>query len=143
MPDPTPEPEQPFDPELTSRIDTFITAWRLDIGDDETIPFLSVRGVDDEWVTLTFGDVAQLRERDAYAEKTRLQLADSCADWRGRYEEQRTRAERLHTTIARITALEVHGREFVDAAELYRILDKPIPPPIDHAANIRAIQEGL
>lgn len=36
-----------------------------------------------------------------------------------------------------IAALEVHGREFVDAAELYKILGKPIPEPIDHAANIR------
>lgn len=40
--------------------------------------------------------------------------------------------------LNRIEALEVHGREFIDAAELYAILDKPIPEPIDHAANIRA-----
>lgn len=36
-----------------------------------------------------------------------------------------------------IAALEVHGREFVDAAQLYAILARPIPDPIDHAANIR------
>jgi hypothetical protein len=40
--------------------------------------------------------------------------------------------------LEQIADLEVYGGEFVDAAELYRILDKPIPPPIDHAANIRA-----
>lgn len=37
-----------------------------------------------------------------------------------------------------IAALEVHGGEFVDAAALYKIPGKPIPDPIDHAANLRA-----
>lgn len=37
-----------------------------------------------------------------------------------------------------IADLEVHGGEFVDAAELYKILAAPIPAPVDHAANIRA-----
>ena len=42
-----------------------------------------------------------------------------------------------HAKLERIAALEVHGGEFIDAAELYRILGKPIPAPIDHGANIR------
>ena len=36
-----------------------------------------------------------------------------------------------------IANLEVHGGEYIDAAELYKILDKPIPEPTDHAARIR------
>lgn len=42
------------------------------------------------------------------------------------------------TKLDAITALEVHDREFIDATELYRILGRPIPDPIDHAANLRA-----
>ena len=37
-----------------------------------------------------------------------------------------------------IARLETHGGEFVDVAELYRILGKPVPAPTDHAANIRS-----
>jgi hypothetical protein len=44
--------------------------------------------------------------------------------------------------LNRIEALEVVNGEFIDAAELHRILDKPIPAPIDHAANIRAKADG-
>jgi hypothetical protein len=44
---------------------------------------------------------------------------------------------RLTTTIDQIAALEVHGGEFIDAVQLYAILDKPIPATIDHAANLR------
>ena len=53
--------------------------------------------------------------------------------------------DRLRDVVSGVLALEVHGGEFIDAAALYRVLDKPIPPPIDHAANIRARQnmEGL
>jgi len=48
---------------------------------------------------------------------------------------------RTHEAEAKLDAiarLEVHGREFIDAGELYRILGEPIPDPIDHAATIRA-----
>ncbi len=47
------------------------------------------------------------------------------------------RARIAESRLRAIERLEVHGREFVDAAELYRILGKPIPDPADHAANIR------
>ncbi len=46
-------------------------------------------------------------------------------------------ALRAQAKLDAIAALEVHGREFVDAQELYTILGKPVPDPIDHAANIR------
>lgn len=46
--------------------------------------------------------------------------------------------DKLRTQLDAIAALEVHGSEFVDATELYRILERPIPEPTDHAANIRA-----
>lgn len=45
---------------------------------------------------------------------------------------------RAQAQLDAIAALEVHGREFVDATELYRILERPIPEPVDHAANLRA-----
>lgn len=69
------------------------------------------------------GDCATSRE-------LREMLSRALTHWSG--------AERK---LNRIMELEVHGREFVDAAELYRILDKPIPEPVDHAANIRARAE--
>lgn len=45
---------------------------------------------------------------------------------------------RAQRKLDAIAALDVHGSEFVDATELYKILGKPIPEPVDHAANIRA-----
>lgn len=65
-------------------------------------------------------------------------LAGACATavlFIGRFSGRAIRAEAKLDAIA---ALEVHGGEFIDAAQLYRILGKPIPAPIDHAANIRA-----
>jgi hypothetical protein len=130
-----PDLEQPFDPDAAARATAYLDVVERVLPAD---PDAAVVWDDCKIVKLTRADLRQVLAQRAYAKNEAAQLADSCADWRGRYEEQRTRAERLHTTIARITALEVHGHEFVDAAELYRILDKPIPPPIDHAANIRA-----
>jgi hypothetical protein len=51
-------------------------------------------------------------------------------------------ADDAASKLSAIEALEVHGGEFIDAAELYRILGKPIPPSIDHAANIRAMGDA-
>lgn len=51
------------------------------------------------------------------------------------YHDERDHAQ---TQLDAIAALEVHGREFIDAAQLYAILGKPIPEPTDHAANIHA-----
>lgn len=48
-----------------------------------------------------------------------------------------TGGETDRAKLERIAALEVHGGEFIDAAEVYRILGKPIPAAVDHAANIR------
>ena len=127
--------EQPFDPDAAKRITTYLDTLTRVFPQDKNIALV---WDGPEIVQLSETDLREVLRQLKYAQETRLQLADSCADWRGRYEEQRARAERLHTIVARITALEVHGGEFVDAAELYRILDKPIPPPIDHAANIRA-----
>lgn len=45
---------------------------------------------------------------------------------------------RVQRKLDAIAALEVHGSEFVDATQLYRILERPIPEPTDHAANLRA-----
>lgn len=50
---------------------------------------------------------------------------------------------RAQRKLDAIAALEVHGREFVDAAQLYAILGRPIPEPIDHAANLRARVEQI
>lgn len=46
-------------------------------------------------------------------------------------------AWKAENKLARIEQIEVHGREFVDAAELYHILGKPIPEPVDHTAAIK------
>lgn len=76
------------------------------------------------------GDCSPTREmRDRLASTVELAM---------QYRDDRDRAEQKLDAIAH---LEVHGREFVDAAQLYEILGLPIPDPIDHAANIRARAE--
>jgi hypothetical protein len=95
-------------------------------------------------------DQAASREIDLHAEVDQLRGPDRAlrnavnAMWdaaSSALTAAKAECDRFHTIIARIEALEVYGREFVDAAELYRILDKPIPPPIDHAANLRAKED--
>jgi hypothetical protein len=46
------------------------------------------------------------------------------------------RAQLAESRLRAIARLEVHGREFVDATDLYKILGQSIPGPTDHAANI-------
>jgi hypothetical protein len=123
-----------FDPAVPGRMAELLEdpATRIPIGTmfrvcENLIPF----GEDRQ------ADLAQLLERDAYAEKTRLQLAEACATLRAQRDE-------LQQKIDAVIALEVHGGEFVDATDLYRALDLPKPGGrgIDHAASLRAKASG-
>lgn len=103
--------EQPFDPDLP-KLFANLAAWWTGLADenkDEAVPVFEFHfPIDGDapypnrpnayvncWHTITMGDLLQLRARDAFAEKTRLQLAEACADWRGKYEEQHARADHL------------------------------------------------
>jgi hypothetical protein len=121
-----------------ARVATFLAqCWgdNPEIGDDA--PILDIVGYD-----LTFGDM-----RELLADRNTLcaQLSDALArpTRKAAHPHGEVEAERneLRAQLDAIAALEVHGGEFVDAAALYRILGKPIPPPIDHAENIRRIAQ--
>lgn len=88
--DPTAE-HHPFDPALPGHLDAFIAAWQTDIGSEPTFPLATVlaRFETNEWCTLTLGELIQLRDRLAFAEKTRLELAEKCAAYRGERDQAR------------------------------------------------------
>jgi hypothetical protein len=119
----TPEPEHPFDPALPSRIDTFIATWKAEISDVDSGPLAAVH-TNGETTVLTLGDVAGLRARDAYAEQTRLQLADKCATYRSQRDEAHAEVERLKKQVKDLTHTVSHMLPSCD--------EPTVPDPGDH-----------
>lgn len=85
----------PFDPALPGHLDQFIAAWQTSIGTDQSQPLGTVRGTDNEWHTVTLADLIQLRDRIAYAEKTRAELAEKCHTYRGQLDKARATAPQV------------------------------------------------
>jgi hypothetical protein len=89
MPDTTtPEPELPFDPEVPKRV----AEW------------LSLVWPGDKISQQALADLKQLLKRDAYARDENVLLAEKCAAWRGKYEEQHARADQAEARVAELTA---------------------------------------
>lgn len=93
------EQPHPFDPDLPGHIAELIAAWQFD-GATQKITFA---GRDGNARMLSLGQLAQLLERDAYAETTRLQLAEGSHKLRGQLDV--ARAERT-AALGRVTAAE-------------------------------------
>ena len=75
---PQPEPEYPFDPDVPKRVAAAVA---------------EAKSVGATFATVRRTDLAQLLERDTYAEKTRLELAEASANWRHKYEKTRAKLE--------------------------------------------------
>ena len=84
----------PFDPTVRKRIHAAIT---------------EAKSVFATFASPRTTDLEQLLERDTYAEKTRLQLADKCATYRSQLDELHAKRDELHTQLddlhARINAV--------------------------------------
>lgn len=101
--------EQPFNPDLPKLFANYVTWWNAipeDEKEDVTPVFEFYMPVDGEpypglpgnvyvngYHTITYGHLLELVRRAAYAEATRAQLADACANWRGKYEDVRAKLE--------------------------------------------------
>jgi hypothetical protein len=111
MPDTTtPEQHHPFNPDLPKLFANYETWWNTILEEkDETFPlFEFFLPLDDEkpypsltginvyvkgWHTITSGHLLELVRRDAFAEKTRLELAEKCATYRAQNEEARAKLD--------------------------------------------------
>lgn len=97
-----PTSTQPFDPELPTRLRAYLDARRrheavLGQEDPGTIDIRL-------GVPLEVADIDGLLERDAYAEQTRAQLADKCADYRGQRNELQTQLDNATAILQRLVA---------------------------------------
>lgn len=113
-----PQPH-PFDPALPGRIARFLEA----NPSGETIAIRGTR-------VLRRGDLAGLLERDRYAEKTRLQLAEACAALRAQGNDQRARAdayrdafEQLHSRVRRLCNFDASESAAPEDESLARDMD--------------------
>ena len=78
------EPEHhPFDPDVLKRVAAAVGI---------------ARSAGSDFATPRTADLAQLLERDAYAEQTRLQLAEKCATYR-------SQRDTFHTDLANATGI--------------------------------------
>lgn len=94
---PQPEPERPFDPDVPKRVAAAVA---------------EAKSVGATFATVRRADLAQLLERDTYAEKTRLELAEASANWRHKYEQTRAKLEAV-----RAVANEWHAYATGEGAE--------------------------
>lgn len=109
MPDLTAPEHHPFDPAVPDHLDAFIAAWQTDIGTDETLPVGEALHVDGQWRVLTLGELIQIRDRLAFAEKTRLEiaaktrleLAEKCATYRSERDDYHAKADALVNNLAK------------------------------------------
>lgn len=94
-----PQP-RPFDPALPGRIARFLEAG----SGGETVAIRGTR-------VLRRSDLAELLERDRYAEKTRLQLAEACARLRQERDESEAKSQRDSDELRdkRTDLLEIRG----------------------------------
>jgi hypothetical protein len=123
MPDSTPaEAEQqthPFDPAVPERIRAFLEAFA-----DPEHPQGAISTLRSEGLRLTVDDLAQLLERDAYAERTRLELAEKCADYRHQRDEARTILDRV---TAQMQEYAKHGSGSVNVRQVLSLLSPTWP----------------
>lgn len=94
MPDTTsPELEQPFDPDAAARATAYLDVLERVLPGDPDVAL--VWDDSHEIVRLTRADLRQILAQRAYAKDENVLLAERCADWRGKYEEQHARTDHL------------------------------------------------
>lgn len=104
---------QPFDPKLPGQIRAYIDAWKADGGATYVSQGFFRDGTSQR---LTVAQLEELLERDAYAEKTRLELAEACARLR------QERNDALQQSAARLALLEQAANDGLALAEQRDVL---------------------
>jgi hypothetical protein len=112
----SPEPEQPFDPDAAERVTAYLDVVERVLPTDPDAAL--VWDERNKIFRLTRSDLREVLRQRGYAKNEARQLAGSCANWRGRYEE-------LHATVTPIKTSGDLARFFSDIeAERARQLTK-------------------